>query len=93
MRLLIWKCKYLLCSVDVSCGQGESRATGIVANYATPQKSKASIAGNDSKAGESQKSPSGTRATDSARIARFTKELSGPTVVLGTSLSYFLRFF
>ncbi|XP_031481780.1 GTPase-activating protein GYP1 [Nymphaea colorata] len=62
--------------------EGESRATGIVANYAIPQKSKASIAGNDSKTGESQKSPSGTRATDSARIARFTKELSGPTVVL-----------
>ncbi|KAL3835086.1 hypothetical protein ACJIZ3_009822 [Penstemon smallii] len=38
--------------------------------------------GNENTSKETQKSTMGARATDSARLMKFTKELSGPTVIL-----------
>jgi hypothetical protein len=39
---------------------------------------------------EVQKSTMGTRATDSARVMKFTKVLSGTTVILGIEIFKFL---
>lgn len=41
---------------------------------------------------EAQKSAMGTRSTDSARVMKFNKELSGPTVILGVMAIYFLAY-
>ncbi|XP_077229101.1 ypt/Rab-GAP domain of gyp1p superfamily protein [Tasmannia lanceolata] len=47
-------------------------------------KLKSSTTNSENKSGDVQKSMSGARATDSARVTKFTKELSGPAVILET---------
>lgn len=53
-------------------------------NNATTNKMKPSFSNTDNTSKEVHKFTMGARATDSARVMKFTKELSGPTVILDT---------
>lgn len=44
---------------------------------------KLSVTNSENTSGDVQRSISGARSTDSTRVSKFTKELSGPTVILG----------
>ncbi|XP_058094214.1 GTPase-activating protein GYP1-like [Magnolia sinica] len=65
-----------------SSSEGEVQSTGDMANNSNGNKLKIPITKSENASGHLQKSLSGARSTDSARIAKFTKELSGPTVIL-----------
>ncbi|KAL4193672.1 hypothetical protein AMTRI_Chr06g177900 [Amborella trichopoda] len=67
-------------SIDVH--EGKVQSSGNVASDAKVKKANPSSAKSDNADAEPQKSVSGARATDSARIAKFKKELSAQTVVL-----------
>lgn len=58
----------------------------------TGNKSRTSTSSGEDTSKESQKSTIGARATDSARLMKFTKALSGPTVILGILLLIFYPF-
>ncbi|XP_025015093.2 TBC1 domain family member 22B [Ricinus communis] len=62
--------------------EAEARSTGKLNISAATNKLKPSMSNIETKPKDSQKSPMGARATDSARIMKFTKELSGTTVIL-----------
>lgn len=64
--------------------QEEVQSTSKPNNNAAANKLKSSISNSDITSKEVQKSTMGARATDSARVIKFTKELSGSTVILGT---------
>ncbi|XP_010268253.1 PREDICTED: TBC1 domain family member 22B [Nelumbo nucifera] len=53
-------------------------------NSTTANRLKSSIPNIQNSSRESQKNTTGARATDSARVMKFKKELSGPTVILET---------
>ncbi|KAJ9701645.1 hypothetical protein PVL29_006841 [Vitis rotundifolia] len=62
----------------------EDEGTGKPNNTATANKLKSSKPNTENTPKEVPKSTMGARATDSARVMKFTKELSGPTVILET---------
>lgn len=65
--------------------QVEDPSTGK-SNNGNVNKLKSSTSNIENTSKEAHKSPIGTRATDSARVTKFTKELSAPTVILGSML-------
>ncbi|KAJ6849412.1 GTPase-activating protein GYP1 [Iris pallida] len=60
----------------------EVQNSGNTINNVNPQKLRASTKDTESTSPDSQKSVSGARATDTARLTKFTKELSRPAVIL-----------
>ncbi|KAJ0973025.1 hypothetical protein J5N97_020984 [Dioscorea zingiberensis] len=61
----------------------EFQISGNTVRNSTLQKSQSTPPkGRSSSSPDAQQSPSGARATDSARVAKFTKELSGTSVIL-----------
>ncbi|XP_042499303.1 uncharacterized protein LOC122077425 [Macadamia integrifolia] len=69
--------------------EGELQSTSKVTNETTISKPPSSITNMESTSREAQKLMFGARATDSARVMKFTKELSGSTVILGICFSLF----
>ncbi|XP_042501883.1 GTPase-activating protein GYP1-like [Macadamia integrifolia] len=64
--------------------EGEVQSTSKVTIESTISKPTSSITSMESTSKEAQKSVLGARASDSARVMKFTKELSGSTVILET---------
>ncbi|KDP43912.1 hypothetical protein JCGZ_20922 [Jatropha curcas] len=62
--------------------EAEARSTSKLNNNATTNKLKPSVSSIEIASKDVQKIPMGARATDSARVMKFTKELSGTTVIL-----------
>lgn len=64
-------------------------------SFGTPNENKLNVSASnvESPSEEVQKSSLGARATDSARVLKFTKVLSGTMVVLGIIISSFPFFF
>ena len=63
--------------------QGSAQVPGDVTDNMNLQKNKSSSTSSESSSSDALRSLSEGRSTDSARLARFFKELSGQTVVLG----------
>ncbi|KAB1670024.1 hypothetical protein ES319_1Z206600v1 [Gossypium barbadense] len=64
--------------------EGGVRNTNNCDGNTTVNKLTSSSSKNEDAAHEVQNSAMGTRTTDSARVTKFTKELSGQMVILGT---------
>ncbi|KAJ8639392.1 hypothetical protein MRB53_016086 [Persea americana] len=62
--------------------EGKILSPGNTINKSNVGKLKSSGTNSENTSGDVQRSISGTRSTDSTRITKFTKELSGPTVIL-----------
>ncbi|KAJ9178321.1 hypothetical protein P3X46_010215 [Hevea brasiliensis] len=67
--------------IDMS-REAEAQSTSKINNNATTNKSKPTYSNSETTSKDIQKSPMGARATDSARVMKFTKELSATTVIL-----------
>lgn len=66
--------------------QGEGQAPGNSSDNASAKKSSLQSTSSSNSLPDAQGLVSGARATDSARIDKFTKELSRPAVILGMQI-------
>jgi hypothetical protein len=66
--------------------QGEGQTSGNSFDNASAKKSNSLSTSSSNSLPDAQGLVSGARATDSARIDKFTKELSRPAVILGTQI-------
>ena len=63
--------------------QRDGETSGSTGSNVNLQSLRASSKNSESTSADAQKSVSGARATDTARLTKFTKELSRPAVILG----------
>lgn len=79
----VWKLRMWIEKFFVLMQAEEHSASRQSNNNATTNKLKLTTSSIETTPKDVQKSTMGARATDSARVMKFTKELSGTTVVLG----------